>query len=218
APSPMETVLEVLHREAVSPRLLQPSVPRDLETICLRCLAKEPGRRYPSALALADDLRHFCQGEPIRARPVGEWERVLKWAWRRPAVAALLAAVVLLLLGGTVVSTFFAVQADRGERTAQQAQGLAEIKELEARAAQASAEAEKLRARQQAAELLLTKGLAEAGTGVIDKALDTMLRALDEAPPEATPFRRLVCLNLAAWSSNAPAVGQTLPSAGIPRF
>jgi serine/threonine protein kinase len=69
-----ETERQVLHDEPVSPSRLNPKVPRDLETICLECLSKEPGRRYAGAAALADDLRRFSEGRPIQARPVG-WRR-----------------------------------------------------------------------------------------------------------------------------------------------
>ena len=86
--------------EPVPPRRLQPTVPRDLETICLKCLRKEAGRRYATAQDLADDLRRFRAGEPIRARPVGMPERVVGWCRRNPGVAGLLAALVLVFLAG----------------------------------------------------------------------------------------------------------------------
>ena len=87
------------------PRRLNASIPRDLETICLKCLEKEPAKRYASAAALGEDLRRFLAGEPILARPVTRLERAVKWARRRPAIAALLGLVVLVTalgLGGVL--------------------------------------------------------------------------------------------------------------------
>jgi tetratricopeptide (TPR) repeat protein/tRNA A-37 threonylcarbamoyl transferase component Bud32 len=110
-----ETLLQVLSEEPVPPGRLLPGLPRDLETICLKCLQKERRKRYASADALAEDLRRFQAGEPIRARPVGRLERGWKWARRNPAMAGLAAAVVVALV--VVAAALAVVNAERA-RTA----------------------------------------------------------------------------------------------------
>jgi WD40 repeat protein/tRNA A-37 threonylcarbamoyl transferase component Bud32 len=94
-----ETIRQVIEDDPIAPRVLRPDVPRDLETICLYCLNKDPVRRYPSAAALAEDLERFLAGQPIQARPASAWERGLKWARRRPAHAALVALVAIVGIG-----------------------------------------------------------------------------------------------------------------------
>src|SRR5439155_18653356 len=94
AATPLETLLQVQSVDPVSPSRLQPKVPRDLATICLQCLQKEPRKRYASAEALADDLRWFLVGKPIQARRIRPSERAVKWAKRRPALAALVSVSI----------------------------------------------------------------------------------------------------------------------------
>jgi tRNA A-37 threonylcarbamoyl transferase component Bud32 len=112
AETPLDTVLQVLDRDPERPRTLNPRIDRDLETICMKCLEKEPGKRYRSAEALAEDLEHWLHGEPIRARPSTALERVTKWVQRKQATTALwafgvfasLAAVMALTGGNTLAS------------------------------------------------------------------------------------------------------------------
>ncbi len=110
-------ILQILGEEPPSPRKLNSRIPRDLETICLKCLQKEPQRRYQSAGDLADDLRRFLDGRTITARPIGRLERARRWASRHPARAGLIAAVFLLVVGG-VGGAFWYVR-DQSQREAE---------------------------------------------------------------------------------------------------
>lgn len=102
----MDTVFQVLSNEPLAPRQVQPKIQRDVETICLKCLEKLPRDRYASAQELADDLRRFLRGEPIRALPVPAWMRAVKWARRRPGLATAIGTATLatlcLIIGGLI--------------------------------------------------------------------------------------------------------------------
>ena len=120
----METLREVCEREPARPHVLNPLVDRDLETICLKCLNKDPQKRYASAEMLAQDLDRWRSGEPILARPIGAGEKAWRWCRRRPVVAGLLLAVLMALVAGLVVSNWFYLR----EKTAHE-QALAAEKE-----------------------------------------------------------------------------------------
>jgi WD40 repeat protein/tRNA A-37 threonylcarbamoyl transferase component Bud32 len=108
-----ETLRLVFETDPVSPRALNPYVPQDLDTICLKCLEKDPARRYGSAQALSDELNRYLNGEPILARPVSKAEQGLRWCRRHPAIASLAATIVVAL---TATSAIFYVAAQRVER------------------------------------------------------------------------------------------------------
>jgi eukaryotic-like serine/threonine-protein kinase len=118
AETPLDTILQVVSDEPVPPGRLRPKLPRDLETICLKCLEKGPRKRYATAAALADDLARFLREEPIQARPVGPLGRFVKWTRRRPAVAALLALTGLVAAGGLAGVLWEWRQAQRERNTA----------------------------------------------------------------------------------------------------
>jgi tetratricopeptide (TPR) repeat protein len=112
-----QTVMQVISDDPVPPARLNPKVPRDLETICLQCLRKNPARRYAGARALADDLRRFLNGEPVAARRTPAWERAVKWARRRPAAASLVALLGVTFLG-LAAATALLTAANQREREA----------------------------------------------------------------------------------------------------
>jgi tetratricopeptide (TPR) repeat protein/tRNA A-37 threonylcarbamoyl transferase component Bud32 len=166
--SPLETIEQVRHQEPVSPRQLQPRAARDLETICLKCLQKEPARRYATAQALADDLHRFLDGRVITARAVSRLEHAWRWCRREPAVAALTAVLVVVLLGaiaGMGLSwrrTFAALQA--AEDSARETSAALRAAEESARDTSAA-----LRA-------------AQASDLVAQEALDELLRSIPSTP------------------------------------
>jgi WD40 repeat protein len=118
ADTPLDVILQVLEREPQRPGRLTAGLDRDLETVCLKCLEKEPGRRYGSAEALAEDLGRWLDGQPIQARPVSRLERTVKWVRRRPALAAVLAALAVATVGTMISLAALLGVARRAEREA----------------------------------------------------------------------------------------------------
>ena len=118
--SQYDIITKAVGEVPVSPRRLNAQVPRDLETICLKCLEKVPARRYQSAEALAEELERYREDRPILARPLGPMGRAWRWGKRYPAVAGLGTAVAVVLLAGVIVSLFYAVKASRHAAQAEQ--------------------------------------------------------------------------------------------------
>ena len=155
--SALETIELVRTQEPVPPTRLQPKIPVDLETICLKCLQKEPAKRYSDASALAEDLQRFLDGRPILARPVGAVERLTRWCRRNPKVAALAATVAALLVTVTAVSSYAAVSLDRSNKAEIAARKAAEtnaLAALEARDLESRARKRESEAREKAEKLV----------------------------------------------------------------
>ena len=163
-----ETQRQVIHAEPALPSRLNTNVPRDLETICLKCLNKDPSRRYATAAALADDLQQFLRGAPIEARRAGALERVYKWIKRRPALAGLVAGSCLFIAIVIAGALWIAVrQADR--RHAIEAD-LLEVSDSERRQNWNDAEATLQRAEGR---------LGEGGVGELSQRVDQARRNLE---------------------------------------
>ncbi len=191
AATAFDTIMQVVATEPVPVRQLQPGVPVDLETICLKCLQKEPGKRYGSAREMAEDLKHYQQGRPIAARPVGRLERLLRWCSREPIVAGLLAAVLLVLTIGVVVSSVLGMKAARSASLAENERERADKKAREATENEQRANRGEERATEQ---LNRAERLVYAG-----KLTKAQLMWRDDKVPEALDLLDECQWNLRGW-------------------
>jgi WD40 repeat protein/serine/threonine protein kinase len=189
AQTPLETLLLVQREEPTPPRRFVMQVPHDLETICLKCLQKDPRNRYANAAALADDLNRFLAGQPVRVRPVPAWERGWKWIKRHPARAALAAvsALATLALVGLAVGLSYNSRLETLNNQLAFEKNEAENQRGRALVLQGEAERQRTRAREQAARArrfhyVAQMGLADrAGQ---DKQIARLLQLLDGLRPD----------------------------------
>jgi WD40 repeat protein/serine/threonine protein kinase len=212
ADSTTEALLQVLLIDAVPPRRLVAGIPRDIETIALKCLEKNPIRRYESAAALAEDLRRFQTDEPIRARPTGPLGRLVKWVRREPTIAALLGAIVTTLVVGAALVTSEWLRADNERKRAEGETVLARAAEEKANteragAEQARSEAEGARTRAEQAELTLTldQALTLCQRGEVPEGLRLLVRGLELSQrPAGKHLEHAVRVNIANWLDHVP--------------
>lgn len=132
ASSPIETLRQVVDQTPVSPRLVNPQLSLDIDTICLKCLQKNPDQRFDSALELADEIQRVRDGKPILSRPVSQTEKTILWCRRNPLSASLILASIVILVSGIFVSTFFASIANQRYLSESKLREQAEIREKEA--------------------------------------------------------------------------------------
>jgi hypothetical protein len=214
------TLERVCFQEPVPPSHLQPKVPRDLETICLKCLEKEPSKRYASALALAEDLRRFQAGEPVTARRAGPVERLRRWCRRNPApaAAAVLGVVALMAVVGLAINQIFTVQLHLEQehtkaalqdaefqrvRAEQNAAQLGQQQEL-TRAALVQAEDFRRQTERLSTSLALERGLTLLEQGDVARGMLLLGRSLQIAPAGAADLQHVIRTNLTAAFRRLP--------------
>jgi WD40 repeat protein/tRNA A-37 threonylcarbamoyl transferase component Bud32 len=206
---------QALHDEPRPPRSLNDHIPRDLQTITLKAMAKEPGRRYATAGDLRDDLRRWLKGEPIWARPVGRAEKLWRWCRRNPALAAASGLAAIALLAGIGVSVSFAIYqtwaADRLNTT------LADARETGRKLQQANddlTETERHRHESllHATRLTMDWGLQLCEQGDVGHGMLLLARSLEIAPEDADDVQRVCRSNLAAWQHSVHVLRGAFPN------
>jgi WD40 repeat protein len=208
ADTPMETLLLVTGADPVPPSRLNPKVPRELETICLKCLEKDPAARYPSAQELAEELSRFLRNEPIQACPLSMVSRGKRWCRRNPAGATAVALAFSLLFGAAALAIVIMVQQSRaaGHLQAEQARTLQALEETESHRRWAEQLLQESRSHQALAQRLSTRlaldtGLMLCQQGEIGHGLLWLARSLEIAPADATDLHWVIRANLGQWAS-----------------
>jgi WD40 repeat protein/serine/threonine protein kinase len=201
--SDLDTVLHVQLDEPVSPSRLRPRTPRDLQTICLKCLRKESERRYASASSLAADLRRYLDGQPIHARPTGRVERMTRWCRRNPALATACGFAAGAVAAVIVLSLNLAYQQSK-------AAGDLQVRERETRSALNALQEQSVSTQRQMALRTFDQGLTECEAGHVRKGMLTLARSLSLAAqlPADTgrDMEHAIRMNLAAWRDELPEV------------
>lgn len=206
ADNPMDTMRQVLDQEPVPPRQLNPLIPRDLETICLKCLEKSRRRRYATMQNLSTDLERFLNGEPVEARPISSVARLGRWCRRRPVVASLLVLLVLSMTTGTAVSSYFGWRASERAEAAEVAEGLATERATAEASARAAEREERLRAERLAARIAMNRGLDMCRRGETHEGLLWLARALEGVPEDSAELERAVRTHLGTWRERCKPV------------
>ena len=179
-------VQQTLLQDAPSLRKLNNAVPKDLETICLRCLEKDANRRYQTAAELADDLRRFLVGQPVHARPIPRAARAWRWCTRNPLLSGLAGMLVLALVGGFAGVTLLWIQATRARDSE----------------------------RQLAVNLALDHGLSASEQGNVTHGMHWMARSLELNHGQSNDLGRVIRVNLAVWRSSLLSLEHFLPDHG----
>ena len=198
ASSTMDTLLQVLKAEPLPPSRLNPSVPIDLETITLKCLSKEPNKRYASAKTLADELERFLEGRPILARPVGQWERVWRWCRRNRALASTGISAAALLLVIAIAGPIAAFQQAKLKRDAERARDEAQIAEGNTDRALKKETAAKDEARQAIFDLKTSFGFAADRELKHSEALLWFADAAASVEPDSSQHKETL-IRLQSW-------------------
>jgi serine/threonine protein kinase/WD40 repeat protein/tetratricopeptide (TPR) repeat protein len=202
-------VKEVMHGEPVRPRKLNPSVPRDLETVVLKAIARDPAHRYQTPDEMAEDLKRFIEDRPVRARRITTAEQFWRWCRRNPLPASLLAGIVLVFLAGFAGVFSQWRQAETAREDEKDQRSKADAARKGAEIARDEARDARNEAARQAAGLLLDRGIEDASSGEPARALHLFVQALRALPPDdpqAAPLERVIRMNLSAWAETAPAL------------
>jgi serine/threonine protein kinase/WD40 repeat protein/tetratricopeptide (TPR) repeat protein len=208
-------VKQVMHDEPVRPRKLNRSVPRDLETVVLKAIARDPAHRYQTPAEMAEDLKRFVEDRPVKARRVSEAEKFWRWCRRNPLPASLLAGMVLVFVAGFAGVFWQWRVAEAARQDEKDQRDRAQALQKGAETARDEAKEARNAAARQAAGLLLDRGIEDARGGEPARALHLFVRALQALPPddpEAAPLERVIRANLSAWVETVPALEHIFPN------